>query len=76
VVTFPELNSAHLAAGSSKTNLIMPESCPFLNRSQSIVSIIRPTKTDGAAVVIHRPIFRLLYMTQLAQNADAAQRGT
>src|SRR5437899_5408877 len=32
-----------------KKNLIMPEPCPFLNRNLPIVSIIRPTNTEGAA---------------------------
>src|SRR5437867_1773248 len=30
--------------------LIMPEPCPFLSRSLPIVSIIRPTNTEGAAM--------------------------
>jgi len=65
--------------------LIMPEPCPFLSRSLPIVSIIRPTNTLGAA----RGALRFLkdmglfigqsqafaaYMTQLAQDADAATR--
>jgi hypothetical protein len=32
-----------------QANLIMPEPCPFLNRTFPNCSIIRPTKTDGAA---------------------------
>jgi hypothetical protein len=31
-------------------NLIMPEPCPFLNRSFPKCSIIRPTRTKGAAM--------------------------
>src|SRR5262249_50430007 len=31
-------------------NLIMPEPCPFLHPSLPIVSIIRPTKTEGVAM--------------------------
>ena len=30
--------------------LIMPEPCPFLNRSFPVCSIVRPTETDGAAM--------------------------
>ena len=33
-----------------QANLIMPEPCPFLNRSFPICSIIRPTETKGAAM--------------------------
>ena len=66
--------------------LIMPEPCPFLSQSLPIVSIIRPTNTQGAAMAALRfltdmglfigqsPAF-FAYMTQLAQEADAATRG-
>jgi hypothetical protein len=66
--------------------LIMPEPCPFLDRSLPIVSIIRPTKTEGVAMgtlqfltdmglfIGQSPAF-FAYMTQLAQQADAARRG-
>ena len=30
--------------------LIMPEPCPFVNRSFPVCSIVRPTETDGAAM--------------------------
>jgi len=85
-VTFPDLNSAPFGGELFQTNLIMPEPCPFLDRSLPIVSIIRPTKTDGAAMgalsfltnmglfIGQSPAF-FAYMTQLAQDADAAQRG-
>jgi ferritin-like protein len=68
-----------------KKNLIMPEPCPFLSRSLPIVSIIRPTNTEGAAtgalafltamglfIGQSQPFFA--YMKQLAQDADAATR--
>ena len=66
--------------------LIMPEPCPFLNRSLPIVSIIRPTETQGAAMAALRFLTAMglfigqsdaffAYMTQLAQEADAATRG-
>ena len=34
----------------TQTNLIMPEPTIFLDRKFPIVSIIRPTETDGAAM--------------------------
>src|SRR5207249_5138861 len=46
-VTFPDLDVANELF---KKNLIMPEPCPFLDRRLPIVSIIRPTNTDGAAM--------------------------
>jgi len=66
--------------------LIMPEPCPFLSRSLPIVSIIRPTNTQGAAMAALRFLRTMglfigqsqaffAYMTQLAQEADAARRG-
>jgi hypothetical protein len=66
--------------------LIMPEPCPFLSRSLPIVSIIRPTNTQGAAMAALRFLRTMglfigqsqaffAYMTQLAQEADAAERG-
>src|SRR6266700_6276396 len=66
--------------------LIMPEPCPFLDRSLPIVSIIRPTNTEGAAMAALRFLRTMglfigqsqaffAYMTQLAQEADAARRG-
>ena len=82
-VTFPDLN---IGGVLFHTNRIMPEPCPFLSRSLPIVSIIRPTKTEGAAMGALRfltnmglfigqsPAF-FAYMTQLAQEADAATRG-
>src|SRR5438132_10205285 len=46
-LVFPDLN----ADGElTQTNLIMPEPTNFLDRKFPIVSIIRPTETDGAAV--------------------------
>jgi hypothetical protein len=66
--------------------LIMPEPCPFLSRSLPIVSIIRPTKTQGAAMGALRFLTAMglflgqsqaffAVMTQLAREADAARRG-
>jgi Ferritin-like domain len=67
-------------------SLIMPEPCPFLDRSLPIVSIIRPTNTDGVATAtlqfltdmglfIGQSNAFFAYMTQLAEDADHAKRG-
>ncbi len=85
-VTFPDLNSPPFGGESFQTNLIMPEPCPFLSISLPIVSIIRPTKTEGVAMgalkfLTDMGLFMgqssdfFTYLTQLAQDADAAQRG-
>jgi len=68
-----------------KKNLIMPEPCPFLDRSLPIVSIIRPTNTEGIAMGVLTFLTNMglfigqsqaffAYMTQLAQDADRATR--
>jgi hypothetical protein len=65
--------------------LIMPEPCPFLDRSLPIVSIIRPTNTEGVAMgalqfltdmglFIGQSNAFFAYMTQLAEDADSAER--
>ena len=46
-VTFPDLEVEDELFDKA---LIMPEPCPFLDRNLPIVSIIRPTKTEGAAM--------------------------
>jgi hypothetical protein len=82
-LVFPDLN----ADGElTQTNLIMPEPTIFLNRAFPIVSIIRPTETDGAAMAAvnaltadglfigqSQAFFNLL--NQLAQAADHARHG-
>jgi hypothetical protein len=82
-VTFPDLEVSNELLNKS---LIMPEPCPFLSRSLPIVSIIRPTNTNGTAMgalnfltnmglfIGQSPAFFAL-MTQLAEAADAARRG-
>jgi len=83
-LTFPDLN----ADGElTQTNLIMPEPTPFLDRKFPIVSIIRPTQTDGAAMGTVRAFTNdglfigqsaefFALITRLAQAADAARHGT
>jgi putative ABC transport system substrate-binding protein len=66
--------------------LIMPEPTVFLNRKLPAVSIVRPTKSAGAAMGALRALTAdglfigqsqafFAFMTQLAVDADAAQRG-
>src|SRR5262245_29048669 len=83
-LTFPDLN----ADGElTQTNLIMPEPTIFLDRKFPIVSIIRPTETDGAAMSTVRAFTNdglfigqsaefFAVLTGLAQAADAARHGT
>src|SRR6266480_1578851 len=82
-VNFPDLDVANELF---KKNLIMPEPCPFLDRSLPICSIIRPTETEGIAMGVvtfltnmglfigQSPAFFAL-LTQLAQAADHAKHG-
>ena len=82
-VTFPDLAVNDETLNKS---LIMPEPCPFLDRSLPICSIIRPTQTQDVAMGVVRfltdmglfigqsPAF-FAYMTQLAQDADFARHG-
>jgi hypothetical protein len=94
-LTFPYLNSGKDPNNGStgdavremfQTNLIMPEPCPFINTSLPACSVIRPTKTTGAATgavkfltamglfIGQSPEF-FTYLTGLATAADAAVRG-
>jgi hypothetical protein len=88
-VFFPDLTTAAVPAVSEdlQSNLIMPEPTKFLNRNLPPCSIIRPTATENAATVALKgfidmncfagqsPAF-FSFVTQLAQAADAARRGT
>ena len=94
-LTFPNLNNGldpnTGASGTGvremfQTNLIMPEPCPFISASLPACSVVRPTKTTGAAMgalnfltamglFIGQSNAFFSYMTGLAQAADAAQRG-
>jgi len=85
-LVFPDLNSPPFGGEEFQTNLIMPEPTIFLSRTFPIVSIIRPTETDGAAMAAlnsltadglfigQTPAFFAL-LTQLAQAADHARHG-
>jgi len=83
-LVFPDLN----ADGElTQTNLIMPEPTIFLDRKFPIVSIIRPTETDGAATAAlnaltadglfigQSPEF-VAVLKGLAKAADAARHGS
>jgi hypothetical protein len=82
-VTFPDLEVENELFDKA---LIMPEPCPFLDRSLPIVSIIRPTETKGVAMgtlkfltdmglfIGQSPAF-FAFMKQLAQAADFARHG-
>jgi len=85
-LVFPDLNSPPFGGEEFQTNLIMPEPTIFLNRAFPIVSIIRPTETDGAAMgavnaltadglfIGQSQAFSTL-LNQLAQAADHARHG-
>jgi hypothetical protein len=85
-LVFPDLNSPPFGGETFKTNLIMPEPCPFLSRKLPIVSVIRPTETKGIAMGVvnfltamglfigQSPQFFEL-LKDLAADADAARRG-
>jgi hypothetical protein len=83
-LTFPDLN----ADGElTQTNLIMPEPTIFLDRKFPIVSIIRPSETDGAAMAAARSFTAdglfigqsaefFAVATGLAKAADGARHGS
>jgi hypothetical protein len=84
-LVFPDLNSRPFGGQNFQTNLIMPEPTAFLDRKFPVVSVIRPTATQGAAMAALKfltddGLFRgqsqafFTFMTSLAQAADAAQR--
>jgi hypothetical protein len=86
VVTFPDLNSPPFGGEDFQTNLIMPEPTVFLDARLPVCSIMRPTATKGAAMgalraltadglFIGQPREFFTFMTELAEAADAAQRG-
>ena len=93
-LTFPNLNSGSDPNNGStgdavrqmfQTNLIMPEPCPFINTNLPVCSVIRPTKTTGAATGAVKFLTAMglfmgqsagffKYLTGLATAADAAMR--
>lgn len=84
--TFPDLNAPPLGGENFQTNLIMPEPTTFLSRSLPVCSVIRPTKTEGAAMAALKGLtdsglFKgqsaefFTFLNSLAAQADAARRG-
>ncbi len=49
-LVFPDLNEPPFGGEQFKTNLIMPEPTLFLKKTFPAVSIVRPTRTHGAAM--------------------------
>jgi hypothetical protein len=83
-LTFPNLNEPPPPNEEFKTNLIMPEPTVFLRKSLPIVSIVRPTNTDGIATGVvqfltamglfkGQPPSFFEAAKQLAAEADAAK---
>ena len=84
-VSFPDLNSPPLGGEDFQTNLIMPEPTVFLSRKFPRCSVIRPTKTEGAAMGALKALTAdglfigqskgfFNFMEILAIEADLAQR--
>jgi Ferritin-like domain len=85
-LVFPDLNAAPFGGQNFQTNLIMPEPTIFLSRKFPVCSIIRPTETKGAAMGALKALTDdglfigqsqefFAVLTELAKQADAAQRG-
>jgi hypothetical protein len=84
-LVFPDLNKPPFGGQDFKTNLIMPEPCPFLSRNLPVCSIIRPTETKGIAMGVVKFLTAMgLFIGQssgffkvlgdLAEDADEARR--
>jgi hypothetical protein len=85
-LTFPDLNSPPFDTETFQTNLIMPEPCAFISPTLPRCSVIRPTNTNGIAMAVVTFLTDMglfigqsqaffSFLQQLAQEADAAQRG-
>ena len=81
-VTFPDFSSA---GEDLKSNLIMPEPCPFISKNLPICSVIRPTETKGIAMGVVKFLSDMglfigqsqqffAFLTDLAEDADEARR--
>src|SRR5439155_532155 len=81
----PDLNYPPSGGEDFQTNLIMPEPTVFLRRTFPVVSIVRPTETEGAAMAalnaltadglfIGQPPAFFALLSGLAHAADAAKR--
>src|SRR2546423_415234 len=85
-LVFPDLNAPPFGGQDFQTNLIIPEPTIFLSRKFPPVSIIRPTETKGAAMGALKALTDdglfigqsqefFAVLTELAKEADAAERG-
>src|SRR5256714_15526701 len=83
-LVFPDLNAPPFGGEEFQTNLIMPEPTVFLRKSLPIVSIVRPTATEGIAMGVvafltEMGLFKgqstgfFEAIKQLAREADAAK---
>ena len=81
-LVFPDLSDA---GEELRANLIMPEPTIFLSRKFPVVSIIRPTETEGAAMGAAKALTDdglfigqskefFAFLHELAAQADAARR--
>jgi hypothetical protein len=81
-LTFPDFSSS---GEDLKSNLIMPEPCPFISRSLPVCSVIRPTETKGIAMGVVKFLSDIglligqskeffAFLTDLAEDADDARR--
>ncbi len=84
-LVFPDLNASPFGGEDFQTNLIMPEPTIFLSRKFPPVSIIRPTKTEGAAMSALKSLVDdglfigqsqefFSVLRKLAEQADKAER--
>jgi hypothetical protein len=82
-LVFPDLNAPPFGGEEFQTNLIMPEPTIFLKRRLPACSIVRPTKTENAAMgaaealtndglFIGQPRAFFRTLKELAAQADAA----
>jgi hypothetical protein len=82
-VTFVDLTVSTPNDELLEPNLIMPEPCPFLNRSFPVCSIVRPTESKGAAMAALKALIAdglfidqtaefMQLLTDLAADADQA----
>jgi len=83
-VTFPDLTT-NAVGQELKSNLIMPEPCPFISTDLPKCSVVRPTATDGIAagvvqfltdmgLFIGQPPAFFDLLNERAEDADAAKR--
>jgi hypothetical protein len=84
-VVFPDLNAPPFGGEDFQTNLIMPEPTIFVSRKFPACSIIRPTRTEGAATAAANSLIAdglfegqsdafLELLRDLAEDADRAER--